>query len=69
MPVDYETARENMVRTQLVPRGIRDPGVLRVMGEVPRERFIPPMMKPHAYEDRPLDIGKDQTISQPYTDL
>lgn len=66
MPVDYETARGNMVRTQLVPRGIQNPGVLRVMGEVPRERFVPPMMKPHAYEDRPLDIGNDQTISQPY---
>ena len=55
-----------MVEHQLRQRGIRDPRVLDVMGEVPRERFVPPEQQLFAYEDRPLPIGDDQTISQPY---
>jgi protein-L-isoaspartate(D-aspartate) O-methyltransferase len=55
-----------MVRTQLVPRGIADESVLRAMRTVPRHGFVPAEMRAHAYEDRPLPIGHDQTISQPY---
>lgn len=36
------------------------------MARVPRHRFVPLHLLPHAYEDRPLPIGHDQTISQPY---
>jgi len=36
------------------------------MWDVDRSLFVPDEMKPHAYEDRPLPIGRDQTISQPY---
>ncbi len=43
-----------------------DPTVLEVMRRVPRETFVPPEMRPYAYEDRPLPIGHNQTISQPY---
>jgi len=63
---DFSAAREDMVRSQLLPRGIADPRVLRAMRSVPRERFVGKAMIPHAYEDRPLPIGEDQTISQPY---
>ena len=66
MPGDYGAAKEKMVRTQLVPREIHDSRVLRAKRSIPRERFVPPLMKPHAYEDRPLGIGKGRTISQPY---
>ena len=55
-----------MVEEQLIPRGIRDPLVLEVMGEVPRHRFVPPELAGRAYGDNPLPIGLDQTISQPY---
>ncbi len=55
-----------MVETQLTRRDIRDPGVLRAMGEVPREEFVPPGRRGSAYEDGPLPIGGGQTISQPY---
>jgi protein-L-isoaspartate(D-aspartate) O-methyltransferase len=55
-----------MVRTQLIPRGIRDKRVLHAMREVPREKFVPDKMKSYAYEDSPLSIGMGQTISQPY---
>ena len=43
-----------------------DPRVMEVMGRVPRHEFVPPAMKPHAYLDRPLPIGYDKTISQPF---
>jgi protein-L-isoaspartate(D-aspartate) O-methyltransferase len=66
MADDYRVARESMVRTQLIPRGIRDSRVLQAMREVPRERFVPETMKMYAYEDSPLSIGEYQTISQPY---
>ncbi len=40
--------------------------VMAAMAKVPRHRFVPADLSPHAYEDRPLPIGEDQTISQPY---
>ena len=42
-----------------------DPRVLDALGKVPRERFVPPGQQAFAYENRPLPIGHDQTISQP----
>jgi len=55
-----------MVETQIVPRGVRDPRVLAAMREVPRHLFVPPSQSVHAYDDGPLPIGGNQTISQPY---
>ncbi|MEO2176158.1 MAG: protein-L-isoaspartate O-methyltransferase, partial [bacterium] len=40
--------------------------VLNAMNKVPRHDFVPDAIKPYAYEDRPLPIGQDQTISQPF---
>jgi len=54
------------VERQLRARGIFDERVLSAMSEVPREEFVPPELREHAYEDRPLTIGCSQTISQPY---
>lgn len=62
----YATSAGAMVERQLRPRGIDDPRVLRVMGNVPREKFIAAELAPRAYEDRPLPIGFGQTISQPF---
>ena len=47
-------------------RGVRDPSVLNAMRRVPREAFVQPGFEEFAYEDSPLPIGEDQTISQPY---
>jgi protein-L-isoaspartate(D-aspartate) O-methyltransferase len=58
--------RARMVERHLAARGIGNPAVLRAMGEVPREEFVPPELAPHAYLDRPLPIGEEQTISQPF---
>jgi len=63
---DYSVARKKMVSTQLIPRGIKDPGVLEAMGKVPRERFVEKAFVQEAYNDHPLPIGHKQTISQPY---
>ena len=42
-----------------------NPRVLAAMRAVPRHLFVPPGQRAHAYDDRPLPIGEDQTISQP----
>jgi protein-L-isoaspartate(D-aspartate) O-methyltransferase len=63
---DFATERQRMVQQQLKPRGIKDERVLAAMAKVPREEFIPVDTRPSAYEDGPLPIGYDQTISQPY---
>ena len=62
----FPAARARMVRDQLVSRGIRDARVLAVLGQVPRQEFVPKALRAEAYEDGPLPIGHGQTISQPY---
>ena len=59
----FAAARKRMVREQLT--GL-SPRVLAVMSQVPRHEFVPPDKQSLAYADRPLPIGFDQTISQPY---
>ena len=63
---DPTTARQLMVDSQLRARGISDPRVLDAMLRVPRHEFVPEPYRAQAYEDHPLPIGDDQTISQPY---
>ena len=63
----WRQARLGMVTDHLIGRyGVDDASVLDAMRKVPRHRFVPGPMQPHAYDDRPLPIGRDQTISQPY---
>jgi len=59
-------ARERMVATQMVVRGIRDERVLAALRAVPRHLFVPERERAEAYFDHPLPIGHGQTISQPY---
>jgi len=59
------TPAQKMVTEQLVPHGVTDERVLRVMSEIPREEFIPARLRRHAYDDRALGIECGQTISQP----
>lgn len=63
---DYARLRERMVAEQLAGRDIRDPEVLAIMAAVPREEFVEPKYRQYAYEDGPLPIAGNQTISQPY---
>lgn len=62
-PFDFQAAREELVRA--LRREIQDERVLAAFGKVPRERFVPAELVRYAYDDRPLPIGHDQTISQP----
>jgi protein-L-isoaspartate(D-aspartate) O-methyltransferase len=64
--IDWATERDHMVRWQIDARGVHDPAVLAAMRSVPREEFVPPEYMDLAYSDRPLPIGLEQTISQPY---
>lgn len=63
---DYPAQRTSMVQQQIKERGIRDKRVVRAMLSVKRHEFVPDRLKHLAYQDRPLPIGHDQTISQPY---
>jgi len=65
-PDSLQLQREQMVRTQIAERGIRDLRVLDAMRHVPRHEFVPEPFRQEAYEDHPLPIGAGQTISQPY---
>ncbi len=62
----YKTDRKALI-AQLVAKGITDRNVLKAMGEIKREKFIPDAIKHYAYKDVALPIGYGQTISQPYT--
>ncbi|MBD3169816.1 MAG: protein-L-isoaspartate(D-aspartate) O-methyltransferase [candidate division Zixibacteria bacterium] len=62
----YEKHRERMVDRQIENRGIKNRAILKAMGNVPRHRFVPEQLRDNAYEDGPLPIGYNQTISQPY---
>jgi protein-L-isoaspartate(D-aspartate) O-methyltransferase len=59
-------ARQRMIDSQLLARGISDPRVLDAMLRVPRDAFVPEPYRAEAYDDHPLPIAHEQTISQPY---
>ena len=56
----------DMVKYQIEKRGITNKNILRVMRNTPRHLFVPPALSKMAYDDYPIPIGEEQTISQPY---
>ncbi len=58
-----DRAEERMLR--LIRRHVRDRRVLDAMRAVPRDEFVPPGVRRHAFDDSALPIGSGQTISQP----
>ncbi len=58
--------RKNMVETQLLSRGIKNELVIDTFLNVPRECFVIEEYAENAYDDTPLPIIDNQTISQPY---
>ena len=64
MDVDFEVARAELI--EHLSTEIKDERVLAAMRSIPRELFVPSESRHLAYEDRPLPIGCDQTISQPF---
>jgi protein-L-isoaspartate(D-aspartate) O-methyltransferase len=65
-PKESFARRRKRLVAQLQRQGIRDPDVLAAVGRVPREAFLPSDLHELAYHDKPLPIGCEQTISQPY---
>ncbi len=63
---DFTSQRNEMVDHQIAARGVRDRRVLKAMRMVPREEFLPESLREFAYDDAPLPIAAEQTISQPY---
>ena len=63
---DFDKLRKKMVDRQIAARDVRSPAVLDAMRSVPREAFVPADIQELAYDDTPLPIGSQQTISQPY---
>jgi len=63
---DFKTPANEMLERQLIPRGIKSQAVLDAMRNVPRHLFVPENLQDSAYDDSPLPIGFEQTISQPY---
>jgi protein-L-isoaspartate(D-aspartate) O-methyltransferase len=64
--MDLKELRELMVKTQLIPRGIRNERVLNAMKKIPRHLFVDESIQYRAYDDMAISIGEGQTISQPY---
>jgi protein-L-isoaspartate(D-aspartate) O-methyltransferase len=54
-----------MVDSQLRPQGVTDPAVLAAMGNIEREKFLPPETRPLAYVDRAVSIGEGRFLSAP----
>ncbi|MFH1231269.1 MAG: protein-L-isoaspartate O-methyltransferase [Planctomycetota bacterium] len=63
---EYLYQRKRMVETQIIARGIKDQRVIQAFLKVPRHFFVENSLKLQAYDDNPLPIGFNQTISQPY---
>jgi protein-L-isoaspartate(D-aspartate) O-methyltransferase len=62
----YDVLRKDMVNNQIVSRGIRNQPTIKAMLKVKRHLFVPQQYAAHAYDDNPLPIGHEQTISQPF---
>lgn len=62
----FKQRRKRLVET-LREKGIRSEQVLEAFGIVPRHLFVDTALEDKAYKDTALPIGKEQTISQPYT--
>jgi len=63
---DYAINRNRMVEEQIIRRGVKNERVLKAVRSVPRHLFVEEGLLHQAYDDHPLPIGADQTISQPY---
>jgi protein-L-isoaspartate(D-aspartate) O-methyltransferase len=62
----YQSLRDQMVKSQIEARGVTDQNVLNAMRRVPRHLFLPVNLRRFAHDDSPISIGYGQTISQPF---
>lgn len=60
------SSNDQMIKSQIMGRGIRDSRVIHAFQQIDRKFFVPREKWSQAYNDHPIAIGDDQTISQPY---
>ena len=63
--IDYQSARLNMVESQVRPNKVTDFAVLDAMLEVPRERFVPEHLRGVAYVDEDVSLGGGRCLIEP----
>lgn len=63
---NWQELAEFLIEKRVAPQGITDRRILEAMKAIPRHYFIPPGLQKYSYEDIPLAIGEEQTISQPF---
>jgi len=61
-----EIAAQTVLAGERIGKYNLDARVMEIMGKVPRHEFVPVEIQPYAYLNRPLPIGFDKTISQPF---
>src|SRR3989337_728656 len=64
---DFSLMRQNMVKGQLLPEGITDPGLIKAFSNIPREAFVPRQLSHVAYMDSNFSIGGDRVLLRPAT--
>lgn len=62
---DYHDARINMVNGQVRPNRVYDPRIIQGMRNLPRERFVPPHLRPVAYSDDDVPLGRGRVLMEP----
>ena len=62
---DFADARNRMVDSQIRPNRVVDPRILSAMREIPRERFLPPKLRPFAYIDEDVPLGGGRVLMEP----
>lgn len=63
--MDFSTARQSMVKSQIRPNQVNDPEVLAAMAELPRETFLPKALQGVAYVDEDLPLGNGRYLMEP----
>jgi len=63
---EYEAKWQELISRQISEGILRSEAVIRAMRKVPRYKFLPDRLKPHAHHDTPLPIGFGQTVSAPH---
>lgn len=62
---DYAAARDHMVDGQVRPNKVIDPRIIRAMRQLPRERFLPPVLASRAYADEDVPLPGGRALMEP----
>jgi len=64
-PLNYASARDHMVDSQIRPDRVVDPRIIRAMRTLPRERFVPADRAALAYIDEDLRLPGGRVLMEP----